>query len=78
MHARAIEFSYAEAVEQRGMNLHCIVHGKHAALSPLLIQPGSDVWRPGDRGKLVIPRWLAVELNLVEVADERTRYAGRP
>ena len=69
MQSPAVEFSYAEAVELRGMNLHCLVRGRRAALSPLLIQPGSDVWRPGDRGRLVIPRWLAVELNLVDVAD---------
>jgi hypothetical protein len=69
MHSPAVAFSYAEAVEQRGMSLHCLVYGKRAALSPLLIQPGSDVWRPGDRGRLVIPRWLAIELNLVDVAD---------
>jgi len=74
MQSPAVAFSYAEADEQRGMNLHCIVRGKRAALSPLLIQPGSDVWRPGDRGKLVIPRWLAVELNLVDVADEHTLF----
>jgi hypothetical protein len=69
MQSPAVEFSYAEAVEQRGMSLHCLVYGKRAALSSLLIQPGSDVWRAGDRGRLVIPRWLAVELNLVDVAD---------
>jgi len=69
MQSPAVEFSYAEAVEQRGMNLHCLVYGKRATLSRLLIQPGSDVWRPGDRGRLVIPRWLAIELNLVDVAD---------
>ena len=37
MHSPAVAFSYAEAVEQRGMS--------------------------------VIPRWLAIELNLVDVAD---------
>lgn len=78
MESSAVEFSDAEAVAQRGMHLYCLVHGKRAALSPLLIQPGSEVWRPGDRGRLVIPRWLAVELNLVDVADDHVAGRHRP
>jgi len=75
MDSPAVAFSYVEALEQRGMSLHCLVRGRRAALSPLLIQAGSDVWRPGDRGRLVIPRWLAVELNLVDVADDHVAFA---
>ena len=35
------------------------------SVPPLRILPGSDVWRVGDRGRLVLPRAVAHELGLV-------------
>jgi hypothetical protein len=59
------EFQGVEALEARGPDLVCRL-GQHVVCVPrLLIASGSDVREAGDRGRLVIPRWLAIGLGLL-------------
>ena len=51
--------------------LLCRVDGKEVTLSVDDIQPKSDVQKPGDRGTLVIPLWVAYGLHLVDVRPAR-------
>jgi len=48
-----------------GSDLACRIGGAEVAIPRILIEPGSDVREPGDRGKLIIQRWLAIGLGLV-------------
>jgi len=41
------------------------VQGKRVMVPPRDIQWGSTVWRPGDRGTLIIPRLLAERLGRI-------------
>ena len=48
-----------------GLALICEVGGRRVSVPCSQIDPASDVQRPGDRGRLVIPRWLATNLGLL-------------
>jgi len=45
--------------------LICDVRGVRVAVPGWYIEPGSEVRRPGDRGKLVMSAWLARKLGLI-------------
>ena len=60
-----VEEFQAEVVVGGDQFLHCLILGKRVDIPPFLLQPGSTVTRSGDRGILVIPRWLAIGLALV-------------
>ena len=61
----SVEFADADALGDAGADLLCRVGDRHVTVPRLLIQPGSAVRQPGDHGRLVIPRWLAIGLGLV-------------
>ncbi len=62
----SVEFADVSVLRYAGRNLICRVNRRRVRVAPVLILPGSEVRAPGDRGKLVIPRWLAVVAKLIE------------
>ena len=62
----SIEFGDVEVLRYAGANLICRINRRRVRVAPVLVLPGSEVHAPGDRGKLVIPRWLAVVAKLVD------------
>ena len=61
-----VEFLDVEVTGEDGLSaLTCRVEGRIVTVPPLRILPGSEVSRKGDRGRLVLPRDLAVRLGLV-------------
>ena len=62
----SVEFADVEVLKYAGRNLICRVNRRRVRVAPILILPGSEVREPGDRGKLVIPQWLAVVSKLIE------------
>ena len=60
-----VEFPEAEVVSGNDLALVCRVGEQMVSVPPLRILPGSDVWRVGDRGRLVLPRDVAAQLGLV-------------
>jgi hypothetical protein len=59
-----IEIENVEALSHDRV-LICDVQGVRIAVPGWYIEPGSEVRRPGDRGKLVLSAWLARKLGLV-------------
>src|SRR5262245_19392955 len=51
--------------EDAGAILVCVTEGRRFLVLPDLALPGTTVQKPGDRGALVIPRWLARDLGLL-------------
>ena len=74
-----VHFDEVEVLGASASDLECRV-GTRAVLVPrLLIEPGSDVRQPGDRGKLVVYRRLAIGLGLVSpFSPPALRSAGGP
>ena len=59
-----IEIEDVEALSHDRV-LICDVRGVRVAVPGWYIEPGSEVRRPGDRGKLVLSAWLARKLGLL-------------
>ncbi len=59
-----VEFRDVEALSYRRLSLVCRVGSTLVSVPPRRILPGSQVRRCGDRGKLVLPREVAVHLGL--------------
>ena len=55
-----LEFRDVEALSYRRLSLVCRVGSTLVAVPPRRILPGSQVRRRGDRGKLVLPKEVAV------------------
>jgi hypothetical protein len=60
-----VTFADVAAVLDGGMTVICLVEGRRVAVPQLYIQRESEVTHAGDFGVLVIPYWLAVELELI-------------
>jgi hypothetical protein len=60
-----VEFRDVEVLDAKGEDLRCAVAGKQVVVPLLTVQPESEVHAAGDRGLLVIPRWLAIGLGLL-------------
>ena len=60
-----VEFIDVEVLSDTGLVLICTVQGKRFMISPSDIQWGSTVSRPGDRGRLIIPRSLAERIGAI-------------
>jgi hypothetical protein len=54
-----------EVVGETDLTLMCRIRGRRVMVPRLQIDPRSTVRRTGDRGRLVVPRWLADDLGLV-------------
>jgi len=59
-----VEFLDVEVTGDDGLVLTCRVGGRIVAVPPFRILPGSEISRAGDRGRLVLPRAVAVTLGL--------------
>src|SRR5438046_9753439 len=71
-----IEIENVEALSHHHA-LICDVDGVRVAVPGCYIEPGSEVQRPGDRGKLVLSVWLARKLGLV-AAETGAWLPGAP
>jgi len=63
--ANLVEFDDVDAVADTGLALICVIKGRRVAVPSNVIEPGSTVHRAGDRGRLIIPVWIARNLGLV-------------
>ena len=52
-------------VTRDGVVLSCRVGKKVIWVPPLQMLPGTTIARRGDRGRLVLARWLAINLDLI-------------
>ena len=60
----SVEFDAVEVIDEVDQALLCIIEGEeHWIAKHLAI--GSEVTRKGDRGRLVIPGWLASDYRLI-------------
>ena len=59
----AIELDAVEALSETLDGLYCRV-GDRCLTIPRRFLQGSDVHRPGDRGRIVLPRWFATAAGL--------------
>jgi hypothetical protein len=59
-----VEFPDVVAIDDTGLVLVCLIGGRRVLVPRLPIDPRSEVQRAGDRGTLLIPRWLAADLGL--------------
>jgi len=53
-----------EVIGDTGWTLICVIGGRRVIVPRLPIDPRSTARRVGDRGTLVMPRWLAENLGL--------------
>ena len=60
-----VEFDDVEVIESGGLLVQCRVAGRVVGVPPLRMLPGTTVHRAGDRGRLVLPREVAMKLLLV-------------
>lgn len=72
-----VEYEDVWALFNTGPSLVCLVDGNRVRIPKVLIQSGSDVWRDGDVGKLVIPKWLAISVGLACAAPGGARTGRR-
>ena len=58
-------FDDVRVVGDNGLALQCVVERRTVWVGRLQVLPGSTVRGVGDRGRLVVPTWLARDLGLV-------------
>jgi hypothetical protein len=64
-----VTFEDVEAIASNGLGLLCRVSGKEVWVPYAnMARRERTVRRPGDRGRLIVPHWLAVNLELLERA----------
>jgi hypothetical protein len=51
-------------IGELGTALICCVAGRRAIVPRDLVLAGSELRKAGDRGRLVVPRWVAFDLGL--------------
>jgi hypothetical protein len=59
-----VECPEVEVVRDTGLVLVCRVGDRQVMIPPMHMLPGTTVRRPGDRGRLVLPRWFAAEIGV--------------
>jgi hypothetical protein len=59
-----VVFEGVEVIGDNGLALKCMVERHAVWVGHLQVLPGSSVRVVGDRGRLVIPGWLARDLGL--------------
>jgi hypothetical protein len=60
-----VEFVKVKVLDASSTGLLCRIKERDVLIPPALVGPGSRIRSAGDRGTLVIPRWLAIGLGLV-------------
>ena len=59
-----VQFDSVEVVDEAAEALLCVIAGEEHWIAKHLAA-GSEVMRKGDRGRLVIPGWLASDYRLI-------------
>jgi len=59
-----VEFDDVHVFASSDVVILCSINGKAVAVTPDTVLPGTQVSRIGDRGRLVLPRRIAVDLAL--------------
>lgn len=59
-----VAFEAVEVIDEEAHALLCVIEGEEHWIAKHLIA-GSEVARKGDRGRLVIPGWLANDYRLI-------------
>jgi hypothetical protein len=60
-----VEFLEVEVLDASAACVLCRIHEQDVMIPRVLVEPGSGVRSAGDRGTIVIQRWLAIGLGLV-------------
>ena len=60
----SVRVADVEVIVDGGTALLCVIDGKQVWVPVLEMKYGSEVAKVGDRGKLVISRWLAEQVGL--------------
>ena len=63
--SQRVEFRDVEVVRDTSLILICRVGTKTVGVPPRRMLPGTEIARPGDRGRLVLPREVALNLGLL-------------
>jgi hypothetical protein len=63
--ARRVEIADVEVLNDTNLVLYCRVGDEVVGVPSLQVLPGTQIKHRGDRGRLVLPHDLAVELGLV-------------
>jgi hypothetical protein len=61
-----VDFEDVEVVADTGPALYCRVGALVVGVPPVQMLPGTEIPHPGDRGRLVLPIELAMELGLID------------
>jgi hypothetical protein len=59
-----VKFDAVEVIDEADQALLCVIEGEEHWIAKHLAV-GSEVARKGDRGRLVIPTWLASDYHLI-------------
>jgi hypothetical protein len=62
--AHRVEIADVEVLDYGALVIRCRVGDRVVWVPSLGTLPGAELWRQGDRGRLVIPHDLAVDLGL--------------
>lgn len=60
-----VEIAVTDVIAETVMAILCVIEGEHVWIPQSQIDGSSEVWKYGDEGTLVIPRWLAEEKGLL-------------
>ena len=63
--ANRVEFDNVEVIRDTSVMVTCRVGGKVVGVLPQRMLPGTTITRAGDRGRLVLPREVALNLGLI-------------
>ena len=64
-----VELDNVFVVRESEKALLCNIENEEVWIPKSMLLDGSDVGEDGDTGTLVIPRWLAVEKEIIEEED---------
>jgi hypothetical protein len=59
-----VEVEVTEVIAETDKAILCVIDGEQVWIPTSQIDANSEVWKYGDDGALVIPRWLAEEKEL--------------
>jgi hypothetical protein len=59
-----VRFDDVRVVEETAERLLCLIGQKRLWVPLPFVWAASEVWKVGDRGKLVVPRWFAERVGL--------------